>query len=289
MSVIVLTGYGGLLGKAVLAELVARGDDVVCFGRRAPSSGGRATYIAADLADREFVARLPARADAVIHLAQADNYSRFPECAAEVFRVNVAAVSELLDWGSRAGIRHFIHASSGGVYGGGPDPIAEAHPLDCKGPIEHYLTTKRVAELLGETYASKFTVAALRYFFIYGAGQKASMLMPRLIASVKAGQPLKLAGQHGLKLNPIHASDAARATVAALGLASSGTINVGGPEVLTLRQIGEAIGAATGRRPQFELDPREPRHLIADISRMREQLAPPTVRFANGILDLCRD
>jgi len=69
----------------------------------------------------------------------------------------------------------------------------------------------------------------------------------------------------------------------ALDLEGSHTINVAGPEELSLRRMCELIGTALGRAPLFEPQPGEPRHLVGDTTKMRALLAAPRVRFADGL------
>ncbi|MEZ5849023.1 MAG: NAD(P)-dependent oxidoreductase [Hyphomicrobiaceae bacterium] len=291
MSSIVLTGYSGLLGGAVLRQL-AGAHEVICLGRTPPSAPNpgtaRITFAEADLAGTDLAAALPKHADAIVHLAQGDGHNRFPEAAEHVFAVNVGATSQLLNWGQKAGITCFVHASTGGLYGTGPQPFREADPVRIEGPLAHYLATKRSAELLASAYEKYFNVVALRYFFIYGAGQKANMLMPRLVASVRSGTAINLAGQDGIEINPIHADDAAAATIKALDLDRSATINVAGPQPLSLRAIGMAIGNAVQREAQFKSTPAATvGHVVADTAMMREFLVPPEIAFADGVATLC--
>ena len=286
MSTIIITGYNGLLGQALLAQLAGSDHELVCLGRTPPAEKFNARHIQADLESGNLAALLPARAEAVIHLAQAEGYTQFPERAASVFRVNVAAAAQLLDWSARAGVTHFVHASTGGVYAPGPAPLEETDPVEMSGPLAYYVSTKRAAEILAEAYGGRFVVAALRYFFIYGPSQKPAMLMPRLIASVREGRPLKLAGNDGMRFNPVHASDAAAATAAALRLTSGGIFNVAGPEVVSLRSVGELIGTAVGRAPVFECGPAG-RDLVADTNRMQENLTIARISFSAGIGGMC--
>ena len=287
MSTIIITGYSGLLGKALLAELSGCGHELVCLGRAAPPDKSYAQHVLANLDEADNLAvTLPARADAVIHLAQAKGYNQFPERAASMFRVNVAVLAQLLGWGSKSGITHFIHASTGGVYAPSDAPLRETDPVALTGPLAYYKSTKRSAEMLAEPYTGKFIVAALRYFFIYGPSQQPAMLIPRLIASVREGRPLKLAGPDGIRFNPVHASDAAAATTAALALKQGGLFNIAGPEVLSFRAAGCAIGAVVGRGPVFEIGPAG-HDLVADTARMRESLVAPRIGFADGIANLC--
>jgi nucleoside-diphosphate-sugar epimerase len=231
---------------------------------------------------------LPKHADAIVHLAQSERFNEFPEGADGVFAVNVSTPVVLLDWARHTGVGSFVHASSGGLYGGGPKPFVETDPLTIGGRIAFYLSTKRATERLAESYSAHFAVAALRFFFIFGARQKAHMLMPRLVASVREGRPLTLQGERGMAINPIHSSDAAKAVVAAVRTRAKGVYNVAGPDVVRIRDIGEILGRHLGQAPRFERQTGVvPNDLVADISRMRTDLHAPEVSLADGLKEMC--
>ena len=201
-----------------------------------------------------------------------------------MFAVNVARTAELLDYAYGAGASHFVLASTGGVYAPSPEPLTEDSPLAERPGF--YPASKLAAELLAHPYAGLMTVAILRFFFIYGARQGSDMLMPRLVASVREGRPIQLQGPDGLRLNPVHVDDAANAVLAATKLADSGTINVAGPQVSTLREIGELIGGRFGAQAAFEAVDGPSPSLVADIARMRRFLFEPRVLLDSGIGDL---
>ena len=269
MARVVITGANGLLGHEVVRLLVEAGDEAVCIGRSPPQITDDAVqFVAADLNHPLRGADLPARADAV-------------------FAVNVSATAALLDWARGAQVGAFVHASSGGLYAGGDAPLSETAPLAIAGPLAFYLSTKRAAEMLADAYTGQFAVAALRYFFIYGPRQRATMLVPRLIASVRDGRALTLQGADGMRLNPVFVIDAAIATVAAMRAKLTGVVNIAGPDVVSIRGIGAAIGALVGRAPAFETNDGAPKHLVADITRMRKELGAPTTSFAAGLKEMC--
>jgi len=230
------------------------------------------------------VKKLPPSADAIIHLAQASGFASFPDDARAVFSVNVRALAELLCWAAGAGVRSFVHASTGGLYGRGPHPFREEDPINIDGPLAFYYGTKSAAELLAKPYGKLFNVVALRYCFVYGPGQREAMLFPRLVKSVANGQPITLAGSDGMVLNPIYVDDAAKATIAALQLDQSTVVNIAGREILSLRGIAEIIGERVGAKPVFQTS-HEPdgNNLLADTARMRNLLHTPQVGMREGI------
>jgi len=271
---IIVTGAAGLVGRELVPALAAS-HQVWAVTRRAQaaSSIDGVTSVQADLASPDFVTQLPAAADVVIHLAQSPRYAEFPEGARDMFDVNVASTARLLEWARRSSVRQFILASSGAV-------VLPGHEQS------FYAASKKSAELFAQSYADLFNVLVLRPFFIYGRGQRSTMLVPRLIGMVQSGREVRLTGADGSRLNPIHVDDAVAAIVSAVTKQVSGTINVAGPQVVTIREMSEAIGRHLGITPRFAADNGEPADLTGDITMLREQLIAPQRTFDAGVSDL---
>src|SRR5262249_344461 len=239
-----------------------------CAGRSRPPDLSTAEFVELDLEMPRFADRLPSRADAVIHLAQADGYANFPAGARGIFAVNVAAFAQLLEWARSAGVTRMVHASTGGLYGTGRDAFKETDPICISGRLAFYNSTKHAAETLAYAYQEWFTVIALRYFFVYGAGQRKQMLIPRLVQNVREGRSLRLAGATGIRLNPVHVDDAALATIAALDAPCSAVINVAGPQVVSIQDIGDTIARRLGISVRYErVGERPGEDLVADTAR----------------------
>lgn len=281
---ILITGSTGFLGRPVALRLAAEGHEVIALVRTsamAPSAPG-IHALDMDLASPD-VSRLP-DVDALMLLAQSRLHRDFPGAARDTFAVNVAAPFALMDWALGAGVRRIVMASSGGVYQRhGPMPDGEAR-VPAKGPMGFYLATKASAELLFESYAAAFATAVLvRPYFIFGPGQRSDMLIPRLIASVMAGRPIQLQGQHGVRMNPIYIEDAAAALVRAVALEGRRAIDIAGRDVVSIEDIAVAIGRRVGREPVFEPQPPAPSNYVADTSNMRATLGEAMTSFEDGL------
>jgi len=284
-----ITGATGLVGSYFIQKVINDCELFVVSRNRADQLSNKVHQIQADLGDCTFASRLPSELDAIVHLAQSNHYKDFPNKALDIFSVNAESTLRLLDFAKRHKIKTFIYASSGVVYGSSPSPISENTQLKVNNELGFYYLSKLAGELLVENYSNEFNVVILRFFFVFGKNQREGMLIPRLVRSVIQEKPILLQGNDGIKINPIHASDAARAIRQALSLNQSKKINVGGREILSLREIGEIIGEVVGKKPKFEVDmSKEPNHLIGDINKMSRLFGSPKVNFKRGIEDFVK-
>jgi nucleoside-diphosphate-sugar epimerase len=290
VKTILLTGATGLIGSHFLA---AHGGEfsIHTVSRRRPSAGAtRSGHTQIDLSKPWDTGVLPRQVDAVVHLAQSEHFREFPEHAVDIFAVNASATVRLLDYARRANARTFVLASSGGVYAASDSGFAEDATISARGDLGFYLGTRLSAEIVAQPYSACFNLITLRYFFVYGPGQRPDMLIPRLIDNVRHGRPITLQGNGGVRITPIHVSDAVAATRKALDLSGTHTINVGGPEVLSIAQIANIIGRCIGRTPVFSnARGGAPKDITGDLTRMREMLVAPTVRFEDGVKTMLRE
>lgn len=284
---IVLTGANGLLGRH-LAQVLAPDHKVHALVRKLPDAPlPNVEYHVLDLSGDWTTDSLPRiGVDSVIHLAQSAHFREVPEKALDVFNVNVASTAKLLDYAWRAGATQFVHASSGGIYGAGAGAFDENSPITATGNLGYYLGSKLCGEVLTQSYASQMQVAVLRFFFIYGAGQNRSMLIPRLLDSVRDGKPINLVGNEGLRINPIHVSDAAASVKAMLATKDSATYNIAGSETVSLRALCLKMEVLTGRKANFVESAGEAMDIVADISAMKNKLHKPMVNLDMGLRDL---
>ncbi|MDQ3919115.1 MAG: NAD(P)-dependent oxidoreductase [Acidobacteriota bacterium] len=285
---ILITGATGFIGGHLIRRLGGE-HEVFALAKRPPTgrAAGRAVWIEQNLNDPLDYSRLPAAVDTVVHLAQSEFYKEFPGRAGDIFGVNVRGTFNLLEYARGVGARQFVFTSTGGVYGASYEKFVETDPVI---PINFYLSSKYIAELLVGNYQQFFDTIVFRVFFAYGAGQKNAMLIPRLIRSVLSDTPITLQGSEGIHINPIHVSDAVAAIGRALELEGSHLINLAGPQVLSLREIGNVIGGRLGRAPRFTAsDEPEPYHLVGDITKLKELLGGPLVEFSDGVAEVCSE
>lgn len=282
---ILITGVTGLLGGHLLGYLRAK-YEVHAIVRTVPEYADESVnYIPFDLAQPLDLSILPEKIDAVVHLAQANNHRGFPLEALDIFEVNAGATARLIDYAHKSGAKSFLLASTGGLYAPSFEPLTELSPMGkYDGPLAFYFMAKQCAEKIIEPYRELMGITVIRPFFIYGAGQRETMLFPRLIKSVGEGIPINLAGGSGITINPIHAEDAAKAILSLLESTDAPPlVNFAGPENISIREIAEIIGREFGKSPVYEGIDGESSRIVSDISVLRSFVDWPLHHVAQGI------
>jgi len=288
MNRILVTGATGLVGRHLLASLSEKHQIFALTSQPVSSQAKNIAWIQHDLTTPSLPDQLPKEIDTIIYLAQSPHFREFPDQALNIFEVNVGGTIRLLDWAKTTGVKRFIYASSGGIYGHGEQDFSEGDTIDAKDTLGFYLASKQCSELLIEPYSELVNMIILRFFFVYGPGQRDDMLIPRLIQQVAQNQPIFLQGDYGLRINPIHVDDAVRALEQCLIIHGNHKINIAGPETLTLQQIGEIMGGYLNQAPNFKFEPdKKPSHLVGNISKMERLLGAPKIRFRQGVQPLC--
>ena len=279
---VLVTGATGFIGSK-LVEHISKDNIVYCISRSKDNIFQRdnVNWVIQDLSKELNYSILPKELDAIIHLAQSKHYRNFPEKALDIFLVNDYSTVQLLDYGRRIGIRSFVFASSGGVYAHKDGFFLEDDPLN---PTTFYLNSKLISEHLVKSYTDFFSTTILRYFFVYGEGQK-NMLIPNLINSVKEGRPILIYNEEGIKITPTYIDDAVRATAGAISIQENETINVAGGETISILELSEIIGEVLGKKLVYEYknDPNA-MDFVANIDKMKSVLGVmPEVSIKEGI------
>jgi len=163
-AMILITGANGLLGRNLARRMVAS-REVHAIVRVLPEDPIQGVnYHVIDLGGGWSTDQLPGNIESIIHLAQSSHFREFPEQAKDVFRVNVESTFRLLDYARRIGVRQFINASSGGVYGSGKRAFDENSPIVPPGQLGYYLGSKLCSEVLVQSYAAHMQSSSLDTF-----------------------------------------------------------------------------------------------------------------------------
>jgi nucleoside-diphosphate-sugar epimerase len=225
-----VTGAAGFLGQHLLAGLRNAGVRVRAVDRE-PLDGleGAVEMVRADL-ERDSLLPLLDEVSVVFQLAAVPGVrqswgARFGSYVAS----NLMGTQRLLEACDRSGVRRLVVASSSSVYGQAerlPTPEESATR-----PMSPYGVSKLAAEQLA--YARRrgagTSVVALRYFTLYGPGQRPDTLVGRLLRAALSGAAAPLYGD-GLQARDFtFVGDAVAATMAAAGAAGAPRSSTSGP------------------------------------------------------------
>jgi UDP-glucose 4-epimerase len=287
---ILMTGSSGFLGQA-LVKAAPRDTAIFALSRNPfPASGENLRHVQVDLGSCDSLQKLvddgalPDAVDVVLHLGVSRRHREFPASAVDMFNVNVATVALLLDFARQANVSKFVVGSTGTVYR--PSKDRPHREDDGAVPGGYFALSKWIAERLALTYHPQyFDVFIPRYFSPYGPGQ-ADRVISSVSERVRSGQPIRLPPTgDGFSTTPLYVDDAVRVLLAAIREGWTGTMNVGGPEVLTLVEMATVIGKAVGREPKFERSPDAlDTYLVPDLGRLSAKMSISSfVPFSDGI------
>ena len=245
---VAVTGAAGFVAAAVLERL----DSDRSVGRILGIDGvepampvAKLDFRAGDVRDPVLANALQG-ADVVIHLALTPG----PEVAEDtMFAINVHGTRNVLDAAARAGVKRFIHVSSGAVYGahaGNHVPLDEDAPLranpDFSWAYQHLLAEELVTAWAARNPAIAVTV--FRPATTLGPGADtfvARHLEQPWLPIVRANEP---------PVQLLHVDDLAAAIHLAVTKPMPGVFNVAAEGWLSARELAKLMGKGTVTIPE---------------------------------------
>jgi nucleoside-diphosphate-sugar epimerase len=264
---IFVAGATGVLGRALVPQLVSRGFEVVGMTRGASkqnlvrSLGARP--VVADALDSDAVAEAVASAEpeVIVHeltalsgkmsIKDARHPERFSG-AIMTNRLRTEATDHLLAAGRAVGARRFVAQSFTAfrwTRTGGP-VLTEADPIDPNPPAA--LRTALVGILHLERAVTTIDWGegvVLRYGGFYGPGTSISLAPDAAMAVPVRKRMFPIIGDGGGVLSYIHVDDAAAATVAAVERGQPGIYNIVDDEPAPVREWLPVLASALDAKP----------------------------------------
>lgn len=317
---ILLTGGAGFIGSAVARHLLARGDSVVVVDNFEPTLYPRAVKEAAltetrqvaaqadagtlvfhevDIRDRAALEQLAASDgpfDALVHLAAVAGVRPSVANPALYYDINVTGTQHVVDVARVHGAgERLILASSSSVYGGNTStPFSERD--DVSHPVSPYAASKLALEHLAraDQHLHGGTVACLRFFTVYGPGQRPEMAIHKFMRLIADGETVPMFGDGSSGRDYTYIDDIVDGLIACLDRAPQlpgfNVFNLGGDRVMRLAPLIAAIGEVVGRTPIIASLPMEPGDVpltMADVSHAEALLGyRPKVGLEQGLAQM---
>ena len=307
-----VTGVAGFIGSRLAARLLEQGVQVVGLDAltdyydpdvkrdRVTQLDAQSDFhfLAADLLSNGWQEQLK-EVEVVFHQAaqpgvRASWADGFPDYTAN----NVLATQRLLEAvrdqhheARRSVLRRVVYASSSSVYG---DALTFPTREDAlPRPHSPYGVTKLAAEHLCGVYARNWDIptVSLRYFTVYGGGQRPDMALHRMIAAALGGPAFPLFGDGTQRRDFTHVDDIVAANLAAVdaALAPGEVINLAGGSDATvhdlLRLVSDQVGVEVPVEEQVA-QAGDVRRTGGDINKARDLLRwSPKVGLYDGIAE----
>ena len=265
--VVFVAGATGVLGRALVPQLVAGGHEVVGM-TRSPSKQDLvrslgARPVVADALDPDAVAEAVASAEPEVIVHELTALSgelsvrdmRHPDrspMAIMTNRLRTEATDHLLGAGRAVGARRFVAQSFGAfrwARSGGP-VLTEAEPLDPNPPAALRAALVGILHVEREVPSIGWGEGlVLRYGGFYGPGTAISLAPDAQIAAPIRKRRFPIVGEGGGVWSHVHVDDAAAATVAAVDRGQPGIYNIVDDEPAPVREWLPVLASALDAKP----------------------------------------
>lgn len=293
MKKVFITGIAGFIGSNLAKAMLEEGWSVSGIDnfddfydpqlkrmaiRRAEASGS-ISLIEGDIRDAALLNAVLSsnRPDLVIHLAARAGVRPSIEQPALYYDVNVTGTLTLLEAMRRNGMKNLLFASSSSVYGNNKKvPFSESDSVD--NPISPYAATKKAGELLCYTYHHlyDFNIFCLRFFTVYGPGQRPEMAIQQFGRKITEGTPITLFGDGSTRRDYTFVDDIVAGIMAsAQHLKGYEIFNLGNSDTISLIDLVHGIEETLGKKAIIEWKPMQPGDVeitYADISKAKDRL-----------------
>ncbi|MEN8374313.1 MAG: NAD(P)H-binding protein [Gemmatimonadota bacterium] len=242
---VLIAGATGALGSHVVREALARGHQVRALVRHRALPDDIVERVEAHRGDALSAAglgRACASIDVVFSCAGASVLPDLRRGRRSFHRVDLPANRNLIGAATGEGVRRFVYVGVAGH--------------EALGHLRYVAAHEAVVDVLR---ASKLSHAVIRPVGFFSA-------FATLLDFARKGS-VPLIGDGSARTNPIHEADLARVCVDAVEEAGVGEAAVGGPEVLSRRQIAEFALAALGAPQKIRVVPSLAAKLVGAVIR----------------------
>lgn len=233
---ILVTGGTGFVGRHLVDALLARGEAVRVLSRNASALPARRglDMAAGDLADPVSIEHATRGVERVVHLAA--RIGRHGDEQEALYDFNVKSAAAIAAAAGRGGVRHFVHVSSGGVYGDGDDATPHSERAVPR-PGSAYERSKLAGEqaVTSALTGSGARLTILRPAGIYGPGRPATAAF---LEQVRRSR-IWVHSNPNVIVHPTHVSDVVQACLLVLDSRSlsESVINVAGEQALPFQDF----------------------------------------------------
>jgi UDP-glucose 4-epimerase len=246
VTVTLVTGGLGYVGRATVSLLAQRGDTVVTYNRDyAHDPRPAVTPVQGELHDLPRLTRAIRElgVERIVHTAAQSNPDFSLELPLSTVTANVDGTVHIYEAARMTGVERVVNFSSECAYGHQDATVTELGAV--LRPTTPYGVTKVAGELMADVYNHHFglDVLSLRVAEVYGPGQAQPIVLREMIRAALAGEPYRLDSGGDHRFHWVYIDDVARAAVLALDCerAAQSVYNVSGGGHWSLFDGAEAV------------------------------------------------
>jgi len=287
MKKILVTGACGYKGSVLVPKLLESGYEVIAYDIM--WFGNALTphkYLQVVKGDVRDVKSIPLEGvDAIIHLSSVANDPCGDLDPKLTWEVSCLASMQLADRASREGIKHFIYASSGSVYGlKEEENVTEDLELV---PLSEYNKTKMVAERVLLSYSDKMVVQIIRPATVCGLSSRMRLDVAVNMLTMQALKSNEITVLGGEQTRPnIHIDDITDLYIYFLNNPKINGIFNAGFENISINDIAQMIAKYTGASIKV-LPSNDPRSYRVDSKKILDLGFRPKKAVMNAIEEIC--
>ena len=305
MSCVVISGVAGFLGSTLARQLI---EDFQVIGvdnfspyydkflkvENLSSLRGKRNFQFFESGLADLKRTIPERSiDCFFHFAAQPGVRQSWGEGFEQYAIdNVLGTQQALEFCISRKIPQFVYSSSSSIYGAVPlAPTTEETPAR---PISPYGVSKYAGESLAAAYSAEHgvKVRSLRYFTVFGRGQRPDMAINKLIAALISEKPFYLYGNGNQSRDFTHVDDVVQANLLAYlkpQVHMNEVFNVGGGNSVTMLDLIDTLEEVTKKKLQLIASDRivgDVPSTMASFVRIRETLGwMPKVKLEDGLRD----
>lgn len=296
--IFLVTGAAGFLGSNLSASLLNSGNEVIGLDDLSTGSHENVSYLKKypkfTFFEHDVRETFSFSVDFILNFACPASPVHYQSNPVKTIETNVLGMRNALILARKLNIP-ILQASTSEIYG---DPTISPQHEEYWGNVNPigirscYDEGKRLAETMCFDYRKQYgvDVRVIRIFNTYGPRMAIGdgRVVSNFVVQALQGNPITLYGE-GLQTRSFcYVDDLMRAINRVIELESLAyPVNLGNPEVLTMKQLGEIVISLTNSNSKFkylEMPLDDPKHRLPDISRAKKILAwNPRVGIEEGI------
>lgn len=301
-----VTGGAGFIGSHLINKLISEpGNFIVCLDnfdefynpeikRKNVSSflnKKNFNLVEGDIRDRNIVESIfeKDKIDVVVHLAARAGVRPSLKLPALYFDVNVNGTINILEVMRENNCNKMVFASSSSVYGNNTKiPFSEDDNVDY--PISPYAASKKAGELVCHTFNHLygFDISCLRFFTVYGPGQRPEMAIHQFAKNIMDGKPINVFGDGSTKRDYTFIDDIIQGVTASINnLGGYHIYNLGESKTIELIELIKLIEKHIGKKAILNYQPEQPGDVkltFSDVTKAKNELSyNPSTTMDEGI------